>query len=158
MQKVAKHIWRDHKTNDEILNKLKVTSGLDTITSYKSDWVQHVNQIPRSRLLNFLTKYAPRGKRNQGRPLKRFLDEWDWNRPAMAHFPEIWWWWFWTVYASLPATPNPVIPLSGNCTPCVHSSWTDYSYVMSDVRISFSWWIHNLITLHCFSVQCSIYY
>jgi hypothetical protein len=35
-----------------------------------------------------LTKYAPRGTRNQGRPLKRLLDELDRNRPAMAYFRE----------------------------------------------------------------------
>jgi hypothetical protein len=35
-----------------------------------------------------LTKHAPRGIKNQGRPLKRLLDEWDRNRPSIAHFPE----------------------------------------------------------------------
>jgi hypothetical protein len=49
---------------------------------------QHVNRIPRSRLPNSLTNYAPRGIRSQGRPLKRFLDERDRKRPAMAYFPE----------------------------------------------------------------------
>jgi hypothetical protein len=34
-----------------------------------------------------LTKYAPRGRRNQGRPLQRLLEERDWNRPAMDYFP-----------------------------------------------------------------------
>jgi hypothetical protein len=31
--------------------------------------------MPRSRLTNLLTKYAPRGAINQDRPLKRLLDE-----------------------------------------------------------------------------------
>jgi hypothetical protein len=35
-----------------------------------------------------LTKYAPRGIRNQDRILKRLLDEWDRIRPAMAYSPE----------------------------------------------------------------------
>jgi hypothetical protein len=30
-------LWRDHKTNEEILNKLKVTLILDKITSYKTE-------------------------------------------------------------------------------------------------------------------------
>jgi hypothetical protein len=67
--------WRDHKINEEILNEHKAASILDKITSYKSDWTQHKNRIPRSRLPNLLTKYAPRGIRNQGRPLKRLLEE-----------------------------------------------------------------------------------
>jgi hypothetical protein len=75
MKKTAKYTWRDHETNEEILNELKVTSILDKITGYKSDWIQHVNRMPRSRLPNLLTKYAPGGIRNQGRPLKRLLDE-----------------------------------------------------------------------------------
>jgi hypothetical protein len=75
MRKTAKHTWRDHKTNEEILNELRVTSILNKITGCKSDWIQHVNRIPRSRLASLLTKYAPRGIRSQGRALKRFLDE-----------------------------------------------------------------------------------
>jgi hypothetical protein len=58
-----------------VLNELKITSILDKITSYKSDCTQHVNRMPRSRLPNLLTKYVPRCIRNQGRPLKRLLDE-----------------------------------------------------------------------------------
>jgi hypothetical protein len=71
MRKTAKYTWRDHKTNEEILNKLKETSISDKIISDKSDWIQHINRMPRSRVPNLLTKYAPRGIRNQGRPLKR---------------------------------------------------------------------------------------
>jgi hypothetical protein len=69
MQKTAKYTWRDHKTNEETLNKLKVTPNLDKITSYKTEQIQHVNRIPRSRLQNLLAKYAPRGISDQNRPL-----------------------------------------------------------------------------------------
>jgi hypothetical protein len=86
MRRAAKYTWRDHKTNEDILNELKVTSILDTITSYKRDWIQHINRMPRPRLRNVLTKYAPRGIINQGRPLKRLLEERDRNRPATAYF------------------------------------------------------------------------
>jgi hypothetical protein len=41
MRKNDKYTWRDHKTNEEILNELKVASILDKVTSYKSDWIQH---------------------------------------------------------------------------------------------------------------------
>jgi hypothetical protein len=75
LRKTAKYTWRVHKTSEKILNELKVTSILDKVTSYKSDWIQHVNRIPRSRLQHLLTKYVPRGIRNQDRPLKRLLDE-----------------------------------------------------------------------------------
>jgi hypothetical protein len=45
-----KYTWRDHKTDEEILNKLKVTSVVDKITSHKTEWIQHKNRMPRSRL------------------------------------------------------------------------------------------------------------
>jgi hypothetical protein len=64
MRKTAKYIWRDHKTSEKIF---KVTSILDKIKSYKNDWIQHINRMPRSRLPN-LTQYAPRGTRNHCRP------------------------------------------------------------------------------------------
>jgi hypothetical protein len=41
----------------------------------------------RSRLPNLVTKYTPRGIGNQGRPLKKLLEERDRNRPPMAYFP-----------------------------------------------------------------------
>jgi hypothetical protein len=75
MRKTEKYTWRDHKTNEEIINELKVTSILDKIISYKRDWIQHKIRMPRSRFPILLTKYAPRGIRNQGRPLKRLLEE-----------------------------------------------------------------------------------
>jgi hypothetical protein len=70
MRKTAKYTWRDHKTNEEVLNELKVMSVLDKITSYRSDWIQNINQMPRSRLPDLLAKYALRGIRNQGRSLE----------------------------------------------------------------------------------------
>jgi hypothetical protein len=48
-----------------ILNKLKVTSILAKIASYKTELIQHVNQMPRCRLPNLLAKYAPRGIKQQ---------------------------------------------------------------------------------------------
>jgi hypothetical protein len=75
MRKTAEYTWRDHKTKEEKINELKVSSILDKITGYKKDWIQHTNRMPRSRSPNLLTKYAPRGIRNQGRPLNRLLEE-----------------------------------------------------------------------------------
>jgi hypothetical protein len=61
MRQTAKYTRRDHKTNERILNELKVTSILDKITSYKNEWIQHINRMPRSILPNLLKMYAPRG-------------------------------------------------------------------------------------------------
>jgi hypothetical protein len=50
--KDCRYTWWDHKTNEEILNELKVTSILGKIISYSSDCIQHINRIPRSILPN----------------------------------------------------------------------------------------------------------
>jgi hypothetical protein len=73
MWKTTKCTWRDHKTNEEILNK--VISILNKIPSYKRDWIQHITRMTSSRLPNLLKKYASRGIRNQDRQLKRILDD-----------------------------------------------------------------------------------
>jgi hypothetical protein len=52
------------QTNEDMLNGLEVTSILDKITNYESDWIQHINRKPKSRLPNLLTKYDPKGIRN----------------------------------------------------------------------------------------------
>jgi hypothetical protein len=73
MRKNTRYKWRDHKTNEEILNELKVTSISDKITSYKRDWTQHINGMPKYRFSNLLTKYVPGGIRNQDR---HWRDSW----------------------------------------------------------------------------------
>jgi Tfp pilus assembly protein PilZ len=62
MRKTAKYTWRDHRTNEEILNELKITSILDKITIFKIVFIQNVKRMSRSKLPNLLKKYAPRGK------------------------------------------------------------------------------------------------
>jgi hypothetical protein len=47
---------------------------LDKIQDYKRNWIQHVNQMPCNRLPRLIKNYALKGKRNQGRLLKRLLD------------------------------------------------------------------------------------
>ena len=52
---------------------------MDKLLEYKRSWIQHVNRMPRNRLPRVMKSYSPTGRRNQGRPLTRFLDTWDRN-------------------------------------------------------------------------------
>jgi hypothetical protein len=54
--------------------ELKITPILDKLLEYKSNWIQHVNRMPRNRLPRIMKCYSPTGRRNHGRPLKRLLD------------------------------------------------------------------------------------
>jgi len=74
MRRIAGYTWTDYKTNAQIAKELKVTPILDKLLEYKRSWIQHVNRMPRNRLPRVIKYYCPTGRRNQGRPLKRFLD------------------------------------------------------------------------------------
>jgi hypothetical protein len=45
------------------------------LQEYKSNWIQHVNRMPRNRLPRIMKHYSPTSRRNHGRPLKRLLDK-----------------------------------------------------------------------------------
>jgi hypothetical protein len=53
---------------------VKNNSNFDKLLEYKSNWIQHVNRMPRNRLPRIMKNYSPTGRRNHGRPLKRLLD------------------------------------------------------------------------------------
>jgi hypothetical protein len=74
MRRTAGYIWTDYKTNLQIAKELKITPILDTLIEYKSNWIQHVNRMPRNRLPRIMKHYSPTGRRNHGRLLKRLLD------------------------------------------------------------------------------------
>jgi hypothetical protein len=75
MRRTAGYIWTDYKSNLQIAKELKITPILDKLQEYKSNWIQHVNRMPRNRLPRIIKHYSPTGRRNHGRPLKRLLDK-----------------------------------------------------------------------------------
>jgi hypothetical protein len=59
----------------EIAKELNITPVFGKIQDYKRNWIQDINRMPRNRLPRIQKNYTPKGRRNQGRPLKRLLDE-----------------------------------------------------------------------------------
>jgi len=74
MRRTTGYTWIDYKTNVHIAKELEITLVLDKLLEYKRNWIQHVNRMPRDRLPRLMKHYSPTGRRNHGRPLKRFLD------------------------------------------------------------------------------------
>jgi hypothetical protein len=74
MRRTAGYTWTDCKTNKQIVKELKIKPILDKLLEYKGNWIQHVNRMPRTRLLWVMKHHSPTGRRNHGRPLKRLLD------------------------------------------------------------------------------------
>ena len=74
MRRTAGYTWTDYKTNTQITKELKITSILDKLLEYRRNWIHHVKRMPRNRLSRVMKQYSRTGRRNYGRPLKRFLD------------------------------------------------------------------------------------
>jgi hypothetical protein len=74
MRRTAGYIWTDYKTNAQIAEELKLTPILDKLLEYNRNWIQHVNRMPRNRLLRVMKHYSPTGRRNHDRSLKSLLD------------------------------------------------------------------------------------
>ena len=62
------------QNKSHIAKELEITPVLDKLLEYKRNLIQHVNRMPRERLPRIMKHYSPTGRRNRGRPLKRFLD------------------------------------------------------------------------------------
>jgi hypothetical protein len=46
--RTAGYTWTDHKTDTEIARESNITPVLDKMQDYKRNWIQHVNQMPRT--------------------------------------------------------------------------------------------------------------
>jgi hypothetical protein len=57
-----------------MLEELKFTPIQDKISNYKTEWQYHVNQVSRSRLPELRMQYIPKGRRDQGKPMKKLTD------------------------------------------------------------------------------------
>jgi hypothetical protein len=75
MRTTAGYTWTGHKTSTEIAKELHITTVLDKIQDYKRNWIQHVNRMPRNRLLRLIRNTPQKAQGTKGdRPLKRLLD------------------------------------------------------------------------------------
>jgi hypothetical protein len=62
----------DHKRNEDTLTDLQFSQITEFI--YQKNWKEHVDRISSDRIPKMILKYQPKGKRNLGRPLKRWKD------------------------------------------------------------------------------------
>ena len=73
-RKTAVYTRTDYKTNTEIAKTVNITPDLDKMQDYRSNWSRCVRRMSFYRLPRITESYQPKGKKNQGRPLKRVLD------------------------------------------------------------------------------------
>jgi hypothetical protein len=74
MRRTAGYNRWDHKSNEDILAELQISQITEFTYQYRKNWKEHVERMSSDRIPKMILKYQPRGKRNLGRPLKRWKD------------------------------------------------------------------------------------
>ena len=64
----------DKKRSSDIREQLGIFNINDNLTQYKINWREHIQRIDENRLLKKLN-YKPEGRRNIGRPIMRWEDD-----------------------------------------------------------------------------------
>jgi hypothetical protein len=70
----------DHRTNEDILDKLKIKPLIDYIKNYRIKGKEHVNRMKTGKIQKQILHYHPQGQRLIRCPMKRW--EGDHNRPS----------------------------------------------------------------------------
>jgi hypothetical protein len=52
----------------------RIKNVTDNRIQYRKNWKEHVDRMSSDRIPKIIVKYQPKGKRNLGRPLKRWKD------------------------------------------------------------------------------------
>jgi hypothetical protein len=64
------------KVRKEILLRFyKITDINSRIKDYQIKWLQHLERMEQNRIPKFLLNYKPRGRRDQGRPCRRWKEQ-----------------------------------------------------------------------------------
>jgi len=65
----------DEEKNQCIREKTGAQHKVKEIKQYQEKWLQHVQRMDANRIPNQALQYKPKGRRNRGRPRKRWRDQ-----------------------------------------------------------------------------------
>jgi len=65
----------DKEKNQRIRGKTGVQNIVEGIKQYQKKWLQHVQRMDTNRIPKQALRYRPKGRRNIGRPKKRWRDQ-----------------------------------------------------------------------------------
>ena len=74
LRSVAGYTLFDKKHNEDIRTELQIFNVKDRINDTRTNWLEHIERMPKNRLPQILLEYQPRGKRRVGRPITRWRD------------------------------------------------------------------------------------
>ena len=69
---VAGYTRLDKARSQDIRQELEISGIQDVRLKYKQNWTDHLERMDNSRLLKHALTYKPRGRRDRGRPRKRW--------------------------------------------------------------------------------------
>jgi len=87
----------DKEKNQCIRGKTRAQNIVKEIKQYQGKWLQYVQRMDTSRIPKQAIQYKPKGRRNIGRPRKRWRDQFHFEdqRTENTHNPSWTWWWWW---------------------------------------------------------------
>ena len=74
MRFTAEYTKWDHIRNDVIMKELQAKPVLEIIQQYEKNWNDHMIPMPRNRIRKAVLHYRPIGKRDLGRPRKKWTE------------------------------------------------------------------------------------
>ena len=75
LRSLSRVTLRDRIKSENIRKQWKVEEIIDDIQNYQQKWNQHVLRMPENRLPRKSLQYQPQGKRDLGRPYRRWKDQ-----------------------------------------------------------------------------------
>jgi hypothetical protein len=79
LRSVAGYRLIDHKRNEVIREELQIIDINSRIKDYQIKWLQHLERMEQNRIPKLLLNYKPRGRRDQGRPCRRWREQFGFN-------------------------------------------------------------------------------
>ena len=72
LRSVTGYVRLDEIINEVIGKRLEISGMQDVKPKYKRNWINHLERMDNTRLPKHALKYKPRGRRDRGRPKKRW--------------------------------------------------------------------------------------
>ena len=72
---VAGYTLMDKKKNEDIRRELKIFNLTMKIEEYRRNWHEHICRMGPERIAHRVLNYKPRGRRSQGRPVGRWIQQ-----------------------------------------------------------------------------------
>lgn len=72
---VAGYTLLDKKRSEDIRSELNMDNIIDIIRTRQNNWKEHIHRMPETSITRTIYSHDPRGRRNPGRPTKRWRDQ-----------------------------------------------------------------------------------